>query len=213
LPAVDVSINITMPNSLLKVALPAVELPWNKTSTLLVTVALPAVEVAPNFKPALLVKLALPAVALSPKVMSPVLVKCVKLPAVALFRKFITVGPETKFWVIPELFVMPTPLMVNEKKGLVIVNALAPGLNTMPLTSVVCEMMGRLMLEVANVAVSAGPLGGPLATQLAAVFQSVLAGVTFQVALPAKLLAVASRSVRMAAAKGRNARSMERRGD
>ena len=140
------------------------------------TVALPAVEVAPNFKPALLVKLALPAVALSPKVMSPVLVKCVKLPAVALFRKFITVGPETKFWVIPELFVMPTPLMVNEKKGLVIVNALAPGLNTMPLTSVVAEMTGRLILEVANVAVSAGPLGGPLATQLAAVFQSVLAG-------------------------------------
>jgi len=34
------------------------------------------------------------------------------------------------------------------------------------------------------------------------------------VALPAKLLlAVASRSVRMAAAEGRNARSMERRGD
>ena len=148
-----------MPNSLLKVALPAVELPKNRTSTLLVTVALPAVEVAPNFKPALLVKLALPAVALSPKVMSPVLVKCVKLPAVALFRKFITVGPETKFWVIPELFVMPTPLMVNEKKGLVIVNALAPGLNTMPLTSVVAEMTGRLILEVANVAVSAGPIG------------------------------------------------------
>ena len=90
----------------------------NRTSALLVTVALPAVEVAPNFKAALLVKLALPAVALSPKVMSPVLVKSVKLPAVALFRKFITVGPETKFWVIPELFVMPTPLMVNEKKGL-----------------------------------------------------------------------------------------------
>src|SRR4029450_12453075 len=206
--------NITMSMSLLKVASPAVELPWNKTSTLLVTVALPAVEVAPNFKPALLVKLALPAVALSPKVMSPVLVKCVKLPAVALFRKFITVGPETKFWVIPELFVMPTPLMVNEKKGLVIVNALAPGLNTMPLTSVVCEMTGRLILEIANVAVSAGPLGGPLATQLAAVFQSVLAGLAFQVALPAKpLVAVESRSVRMTAAAGRKARARERRGD
>ena len=203
-----------MPNALLKVALPAVELPKNKTSTLLATVALPAVEVAPNFKPALLVKLALPAVALSPKVMSPVLVKCVKLPAVALFRKFITVGPETKFWVIPELFVMPTPLMVNEKKGLVIVNALAPGLNTMPLTSVVAEMTGRLILEVANVAVSADPLGGPPAVQLAALFQSVLAGVAYQVALPAKLLlAVARPSVSMAATEGRRTHTRGRRND
>src|SRR5262245_60127973 len=181
LPPVAASLNITMPNALVKVALPAVELPKNRTSTLLVTLASPAVEVAPNFKPALLVKLALPAVALSPKVMSPVLVKAVKLPAVALFVEFITVGPETKFWTTPELFVMPAPLMVNAKKGLVIVNALAPGLNTMALTSVVCEMTGRFTLEVPNVAVSAGPLGGPLAIQLAALFQSVLAGVAFQV--------------------------------
>jgi hypothetical protein len=109
---------------------------------------------------------------------------------------------------------MPTPLIVNEKKGLVIVNALAPGLNTMPLTSVVCEMTGRLILEVANVAVSAGPLGGPLATQLAALFQSVLAGVAFQVALPAKLLlAVARTSVRLAAAEGRKAHARGRRND
>jgi hypothetical protein len=134
-----------------------------------------------------------------------VLVKCVKLPAVALFKKSITVGPETKFWVIAELFVMPTPLMVNEKKGLVIVNALAPGLNTMPLTSVGAAMMGRLLLEVAKVAVSAGPLGGPLAIQLAALFQFVSTGVAFQVALPAKLLlAVERRSVRMAAAETKN---------
>src|SRR5262249_4741453 len=169
LAAVASSLKMTMPNALVKVALPAVELPKKRASTLLVTVALPAVEVAPNFKPALLVKLALPAVALSPKVMSPVLVKAVKLPAVALFRKFITVGPETKIWVIPELFVMPTPLMVKSKKGLEIVNALAPGLNTMPLTSVgPSAMTGRLILEVANVAVSADPLGGPPAVQLAA---------------------------------------------
>ena len=163
---------------------------------------MPAVEVAPNFKPALLVKLALPAVALSPKVMSPVLVKCVKLPAVALFRKFITVGPETKFWVIPELFVMPTPLMVNEKKGLVIVNALAPGLNTMPLTTVVCAMTGSVILEVANLAVFVAPLGGPPAVQLLALFQFISTGLANQVALPAKLLAVARTNVRMAAAEG-----------
>ncbi len=159
-------------------------------------------------------KLALPAVALSPKVMSPVLVKCVKLPAVALFRKVITVGPETKFWLIPELFVMPTPLMVNEKKGLVIVNALAPGLNTMPLTSVVAEMTGRLILEVANVAVFVGPLGGPPAVQLAALFQSVLAGLAYQVAFPAKLLlAVARPSVSMAATERRRTHARRRRND
>jgi len=100
---------------------------------------------------------------------------------------------------------MPTPLMVKSKKGLVIVNALAPELNTMPLTSVVCEMTGRLILEVANVAVSTGPLGGPLAIQLTALFQSVLAGVAFQVALPPKLLlAVQSSSVRRAVAEAKN---------
>ena len=92
---------------------------------------------------------------------------------------------------IPELFVMPTPLML--KKGLdpmglaVIVNALAPALNTMPLTSVLSERETPLILENAKVAVSAGLLGGPPAVQLAAVFQSPVAGVASQVALPAKL--------------------------
>src|SRR5678815_5117882 len=82
-----------------------------------------------------------------------------------------------------------------------------------PLTSVVCEMTGRLILEVANVAVSAGPLGGPLATQLAALFQSVLAGVACQVALPAKLpLAVVRTSVSMAA-EGRRAHARGHRND
>jgi hypothetical protein len=53
-----------------------------------------------------------------------------------------------------------------------------------------------------------------LATQLTALFQSVLAGLAFQVALPAKLLlAVESRSVRMAAAEGRKAHAREREGD
>src|SRR3954468_19508486 len=100
---------------------------------------------------------------------------------------------------------MPRPLIVKAKKGLVIVNAPAPGLNTMPLTSVVCEMTGSLILEVANVAVSAGPLGGPLAIQVAALFQSVLPGAAFQVARPAKLLlAVQSSSVRRAAAETKN---------
>ena len=95
-----------------------------------------------------------------------------------------------------------------------IVNALAPGLNTMPLTSVVTAMKGRLILEVANVAVSAGPFGTVAGVQLVAVIQSPVAGVAFQVALPAKLLlAVARTSVRMAAADGRKAHARGRRND
>ncbi len=59
-------------------------------------------------------------------------------------------------------------------------------------------------MEVANVAVSAGPLGTVAGVQLLAMVQPPLAGFAFQVALPAKLLlAVESRSVRMAVAEGR----------
>jgi hypothetical protein len=49
---------------------------------------------------------------------------------------------------------------------------------------------------------------------LVALFQSPVAGLASQVALPAKLLLlVESRSVRMAAAEGRKAHARERRGD
>ena len=65
-------------------------------------------------------------------------------------------------------------------------------------------------MEDANVAVSSGPFGTVLGVQLAAVCQSLVAGTFFQVALPAKLLlAIESRSVRIAAADGRKARVME----
>ncbi len=75
------------------------------------------------------------------------------------------------------------------------VKALAPGLNTMPLTSVSAEMETLLVLEDANVAVSEGPLGMVGGVQFAAWFQSPVAGFIFHVALPAKvLLAVESRS-------------------
>ena len=98
---------------------------------------------------------------------------------------------------------MPAPLMVNvgEVPGaFMIVNALAPGLNTMPLTSALNAMKGLLLLEDANVAVSAGPLGTVVSVQLVAVNQSPVAGLAFQVALPAKLLlAVERTSVRIAA--------------
>src|SRR6266498_1912787 len=60
-------------------------------------------------------------------------------------------------------------------------------------------------MERANVAVSSGPLGTVGGVQLAAVFQSSVAGLAFQVALPAKvLLAVKRTSVRIAAAEGRS---------
>ena len=46
---------------------------------------------------------------------------------------------------------MPTPLMVNVNVGLaVIVNALAPALNTMPLTSVLADRETAVVLEVAK---------------------------------------------------------------
>ena len=152
---------------------------------------------------------------------SPLVVKAVKLPAVALFVNAIAprlpnpATAVTSFCVIPELFVIPTPLMVKPNVGLaVIVNALAPALNTMPLTSVLSETETPVVLEDANVAVSAGLVGTVRGVQLFAVFQSPVAGLAFHVALPAKLLlAVESRSVRMAAAEGRKAHARERRGD
>jgi len=137
-----------------------------------------------------------------------VVVKAVKLPAVALLRKTICApaSSKAKFCTIPELFVMPAPLMVNvgEVPGVfAIVNALAPELNTMPLSSVVNEMKGRVRLEDANVAVSAGPLGTVAGVQLVVVNQSVEAGLAFQLALPATLLLAVARSVRIAAVTGR----------
>src|SRR5262245_31407464 len=106
---------------------------------------------------------------------------------------------------------MPTPLMfiVGWTVGLVaIVNALAPGLNTMPLTSTLATMSMLLRLEDANVAVSPGALGMVPCTQLLALNHSPLTAFAFQVALPAKLLlAVGSRSVRIQAAQGRKIRA------
>ena len=77
--------------------------------------------------------------------MLPRLMKLIKSPAVALLRKNICAGPGAKFCTIPELFVMPTPLMVKFGIAFEIVNALAPGLNTMPLTSIVASAMETLV--------------------------------------------------------------------
>jgi hypothetical protein len=92
------------------------------------------------------------------------------------------------------------------------VNALAPALNTMPLTSRLAEEEMPVLVEVAKVAVSADPSGGPPAVQLPAVFQFPVAGLANHVALPAKLLvAVESRSVRMAAAESKTRRLSRKR--
>jgi hypothetical protein len=86
---------------------------------------------------------------------------------------------------------MPTPLSVKEKVALaVIVNGLAPALNTMPLTSVLAEMKGALFCDLSNVAVSAGPLGTVIGVQFRAVFQFSCGANFLHVALPAKLLLV-----------------------
>src|SRR5450432_1705071 len=129
--------------------------------------ALPAVELPKNavLLIGLLMKVPPPAVDVSKKsVLLKALVNVVRLPAVALLMKSIcaalpvTISPTaTKFCVIPELFVMPTPLIVNPalpvlSMGVVaIVNALAPALKTMPLASVLAERERPVMLEDTNV--------------------------------------------------------------
>jgi hypothetical protein len=73
------------------------------------------------------------------------------------------------FWLNAELFVGPTPLIVNVNAGLVvIVKSLAPALKTMPFTCVLAEMETPVVLEDANVAVSDGPFGMVAGLQLAA---------------------------------------------
>ncbi len=79
------------------------------------------------------------------------------------------------------------------------VNALAPALNTTPFT-VTAEREMPVVLERANVAVSAGSLGTAAGVQLLAVFQSPEPGLVFHVVLPPKVvLRVESRSSSMAA--------------
>jgi hypothetical protein len=63
--------------------------------------------------------------------------------------------------------------------------AFAPELKTMLLTSVLAENETLVVLETPKVAVSLGPLGTVDGVQLPAVFQSPLAGLRFQLALPA----------------------------
>src|SRR5437762_11892405 len=117
--------------------------------------------------------------------MSPLLlVKTVPLPAVAELVNVIGTYCllEIKVWVTPELLVMPVPLRVNCCEQ-VMVNGLAPALNTIPLTSIGPESEILVMLDVLKVAVSTGPLGTVLGVQLSGSFQSPLTGLVLQVAL------------------------------
>ena len=129
-----------------------------------------------------------------PRVAPPFMVKKVPLPAVALFLKNNLIaladppeGAATKFCIVPESFVMPTPLRVSVKPGLaVIVKLLAPGAKVMPSTVVFAEIEMAVVFEVAKVAVSADPLGAVAGVQFVAVFQSPELGLRSHVALPAR---------------------------
>ena len=156
---------------------------------------------APPPVPPLAIRVAFPAVALLLKLMLP------WLPAPSMVV--------TKFCVVPELFVMPTPLIVSVSiGGAVIVKALAPGLNWMPLTSVGSEMEMPVVLETPNWAVSAGPFGTVAGVQLAAVFQSPLAGLRFHVALPAKAVtAVIRKKTSVGAAASEHKMARRRQGE
>lgn len=132
--------------------------------------------------------------------MAPLPVKTVPRPALALSVNIITPrlprssAAAPKFCMIPELLVIPTPLIVSVNVGLaVMINLLAPGLKTMLLASVLAERKTPVVFEMSNVAVSAGPLGTVFGVQLAAVFQSPLVGSSCQVALPATAEPIAKR--------------------
>ena len=125
------------------------------------------------------------------KVAPPFMIKKVPLPAVALFLKNnlialgATEGAATKFCVVPELFVIPVPLMVSVPWLAVTVKELAPGAKVMPSTVVFAEIEMAVVFEIAKVAVSADPLGTVAGVQFVAVFQSPETGLRSHVALPA----------------------------
>src|SRR5438552_5994769 len=155
-----------------------------------------------------------PAVDVSWNWTKPPLVITIELPAVALFSK--SISPRTKltptwvarFCVIPELLVMPTPLMVSvmlfglAKAGAaVIVNALAPELNMIPSTCVLAERETLVILEEANIAASDGPFGAKGGDQLVLLFQFPEVGIANHVEpMPMPLLRAAVRSKNIAAA-------------
>ena len=80
---------------------------------------------------------------------------------------------------------IPSPLTLKRwNESEVIVKLLAPGLQTISLTSI-SERKMEVMPEVAKVATSSGPLGTVSGVQFRASFQLLLIALVFQVALPA----------------------------
>ena len=81
---------------------------------------------------------------------------------------------------------MPLPLIVNTGLDVVMLKMLPPLVKVIPLTSMSAESKTVVLFEVANVATSEGPFGGPPVVQFPAAFQLPVRGLVFQVALPAK---------------------------
>lgn len=89
---------------------------------------------------------------------------------------------------MPELFVMPAPVMFKSVSSLVPianVKGLAPAPKLKAFTSSSVESEIAVVFETAKVATSSGPFGTIAGVQFAAVFQSPVVGLRFQVALPA----------------------------
>jgi hypothetical protein len=149
--------------------------------------------------PSLLIKIPEPALEWSwKKTPLPLLIKVVELPAVAALVKVIYPPPKngegpyvTKVCIVPELFTMPVPLIVNASAvpnpgvALLIVKALASGSKVMPLTSMFVEKETLVVVDTSKIAVSEPLFGTVAGVQLMAVFQSPEPGLRSQVALPA----------------------------
>jgi hypothetical protein len=96
---------------------------------------------------------------------------------------------------------MPSPLMVSINPGMtVIVNRLAPELNTMLLTSVSPRIEGMRVFETSKVAMSSGPLGTVAGIQCEALFQLPSPALSRQVALSARV----DRFVRLKTSAGKS---------
>src|SRR5438128_2539451 len=89
---------------------------------------------------------------------------------------------------------MPTPTMKRRfGEGTVMVNGLAPALKAISLIVMLFESETPVLFETAKVATSDSPLGTVAGVQLAAVFQSPVTGLRFQVALPANAFCTISK--------------------
>ena len=93
---------------------------------------------------------------------------------------------------MPELFTIPALPSVRLPKAtdppIEMVNGLASGSKVIALRISVAWTKTSVTFETSKVAVSCAPFGTVAGVQLAAVFQSLLVGLRFHVALPARLI-------------------------